>query len=111
MLSIYVDMNVALRAVVDDLERDPLALHAADEDMATSVVPEGTILVVQHSRSSGLSLLAIMLDLEEGEWNISGGRNVDLAREFGNISVRVGVLISERDLGARVFAACIIHVW
>ena len=52
VLPIYIDMNVAQRAVVDDLERDPYALHAADKDMATSVVSERTILVVQHSRSS-----------------------------------------------------------
>ena len=45
-----------------------------------------------------------MLDLEEGEGDLSGGRNVDLAQELGHISVAVGVPISESDLGARIFA-------
>ena len=102
VLPINVDMNVPLRAIMHYLERDPSSLHAADKGFDASVPSEGTILVVQHSGGSGVSLRAVMLDLEEREWGICGGGNEDLARELGHISVAVGVPISESDLGARI---------
>ncbi len=64
-LAVNEDMDILLWAVVDDLEGDPFALHAADKDVAASVVSEGAILEVEHSRGGRISLRAFMLDLEE----------------------------------------------
>ena len=50
---------------MDDLERDPSALHIADEDVSACIVSKGSILEVEHSRSGLFTLRAIMLDLEE----------------------------------------------
>ena len=49
VLPINLDVNVTLRAIVDNVERDPSSLHVVDKGFAASVPPEGTILVVQHS--------------------------------------------------------------
>lgn len=110
VLPIKVDVNVPLRAIMHYLERDPSSLHVADKGLAASVPSEGTILVVQHSGGSSISLRPIMLDLEERERGICGGGNKDLARELGHISIAIGVPISESDLGARISPVGIVVV-